>query len=215
MMLAALTGNFGMGKSSVLSVFRDLGASVLDSDRIVAHLLEKKKVIRRIRELLGDEVVGPDGQLDKKTAAEKIFGDRELKKALETFLHPLVLKEINDFISGLKDKGSIVVVEVPLLFEGGYQDMFQKVITIHTTRENALRRLTRAGISREEALARLKTQLPIGTKKRLADYAIDNNGTRGETRKRIEKIYRLLQKDMKNQTIQDLTGPRRSGSSSL
>lgn len=199
MMLAALTGNFGMGKSSVLSAFKDLGATVLDSDRIVAHLLKEKKVIRRIKELLGEEILGPDGQLDKKAAAEKIFGNRELKRALEAFLHPLVLKEINDFISRLKDKGSIVVVEVPLLFEGGYQGMFNKVITVYSTRENALRRLAKAGISREEAIARLKTQLPIRIKRRQSDFTINNNGTRRETRKQIEKIYGLLREGIENE----------------
>jgi dephospho-CoA kinase len=117
MVSAALTGNFGMGKSFVLSVFRDLGAIVLDSDRVVAHLLTQKRVIRKLRAILGEGVLGPDGRPDKKAIAEKIFGDRELKKAVEAFLHPLVLKEIRDFTSKLTDRESVVIVEVPLLFE--------------------------------------------------------------------------------------------------
>jgi dephospho-CoA kinase len=192
MVSAALTGNFGMGKSFVLSVFRDLGAIVLDSDHVVAHLLTQKRVLSRLTELLGGGVLGPDGRLDKKATAEKIFCDRELRKAVEAFLHPLVLKEIRDFISKLTDGGSVVIVEVPLLFEGGYQTLFQKVITVHATREKALTRLAKAGISRREALARLRIQLRIGRKKKLADFTIDNNGTRAETRKQIVKIYRSL-----------------------
>ena len=200
-----MTGNYGMGKSFVLSVFRDLGATVLDSDRVVAHLLTKKKVLRRLSELLGEEILGPDGRLDKRATAEKIFGDRELKKAVEAFLHPLVLKEIHDFTSTLPDKGSVVIVEVPLLFEGGYQTMFHKVITVHATREKALMRLAKTGISRSEALARLKTQLPIGIKKKMADFTIDNNSTRAETRKQIVKIYRSLRESGDNRD----PGPRR------
>lgn len=205
MVSAALTGNYGMGKSFVLSVFRDLGATVLDSDRVVAHLLTKKKVLRRLSELLGEEILGPDGRLDKRATAEKIFGDRELKKAVEAFLHPLVLKEIHDFTSTLPDKESVVIVEVPLLFEGGYQTMFHKVITVHATREKALMRLAKTGISRSEALARLKTQLPIGIKKKMADFTIDNNSTRAETRKQIVKIYRSLRESGDNRD----PGPRR------
>jgi dephospho-CoA kinase len=198
MVSAALTGNYGMGKSFVLSVFRDLGATVLDSDRVVADLLTKKRVITRLRELLGAEVLGQDGRLDKKATAEIIFGDRELKKAVEAFLHPLVLKEIRDFISRLPDRGSVVIVEVPLLFEGGYRAMFHKVITVYATREKALMRLAKTGIARREALARLKTQLPIGIKKKMADFTIDNNGTRAETRKQIVKIYRSLRESGDN-----------------
>jgi dephospho-CoA kinase len=72
--------------------------------------------------------------------------------------------------------------------------MFHKVITVHATRENALMRLAKAGISRREAMARLRTQLPMGRKKKMADFTIDNNGTRAETKKQIAEIYGSLQK---------------------
>ncbi len=195
MVLAALTGNFGMGKSYVLSVFRALGAAILDSDRVVAGLLEQEKVIRRMKGLLGDGVLDQEGQLNKKAVAEKIFSDRSLKKSVEAYLHPLVLREVDEFVSRLRGKKSVVVIEVPLLFEGGYRDKFQKVITVHTTRENALKRLRISGISRREAQARMKTQLPVRIKKKHSDFTIDNNGTRWETTRQVRRIYRELMKD--------------------
>lgn len=114
MVVAALTGNFGMGKSYVLSLFRDLGAVTLDSDRIVSLLLMNRDVIGKIRDIFGPEVVGPDGSLDKKAVAGMIFGDEAARKELEALLHPLVFEKIDAFLAGIKNRDCLVVVEVPL-----------------------------------------------------------------------------------------------------
>jgi dephospho-CoA kinase len=199
MFMAALTGNFGMGKSSVLSLFRDLGAVTLDTDLLVARLLEEKEVIREVRKLLGEEAVKPDGTIDKRAVARKVFGDEASRRKLEGFLHPLVFREIDSFIEQVEDGNSIVIIEVPLLFEGEHQGRFAKVITVHTPEETAVGRLVRSGFSREEALARLNAQIPIEVKKRRADYTIDNGRTKEETKRQVEEVYRLLIKDMKRQ----------------
>jgi dephospho-CoA kinase len=192
MLIAGLTGNYGMGKSSVLSAFRDLGAVTLDSDRVVELLLKEAWVVEKVRGLLGGDVMRPDGTLDKKAVAGKVFRDRELKKKLEGFIHPLVFEKVNDFIGRIKDRNRIVIVEVPLLFEGNYQKYFSKVITVCTTEGTAVERLERSGVAREEALARLRNQLPIEDKKAAADYVIDNSGSKEETRRQVEEVYGLL-----------------------
>lgn len=196
MLLAGLTGNYGMGKSYVLSLFRSLGAVTLESDRIVRSLLTEKEVVEKVRDLLGNEVVRPDGRLDKKAVAGKIFADRMKRRRLESLLHPLVFEKIGDFISGMKDKNRVVIVEVPLLFEGGYQDDFQKTITVHTTEEKALERLMRSGISREEATVRIRAQLPVGEKISRSDYSIDNSGTKEETLRQVEAVFNALRTEM-------------------
>lgn len=196
MLKAGLTGNYGMGKSYVLSLFRRLGAVTLDSDRIVGALLTEKAVVEKVRVLLGSEVVLPDGGLDKKAVAERIFSDGSERKKVESLLHPLVFGKVEEFISGMKDKNRIVIVEVPLLFEGGYQGDFQKTITVHTTEETALERLLGSGVSREEALARLGAQLPIKVKIDRSDYVIDNNGTEGQTLRQVEAVFNALRRDM-------------------
>lgn len=196
MLIVGLTGNFGMGKSFVLSLFRELGAVTLDSDRIVGILLKEEEVVRKVCEILGNDVLSPDGKLDKAAVAGKIFHDSELKGRLESLVHPLVFGRVNDFISKMKDRNRIVIVEVPLLFEGNYQGQFRHVITVSTSGEIAIGRLGSSGISRDEALARLKNQLPIETKKSRSDYVIDNSGTKEETKRQVEEVYRLLRAEM-------------------
>lgn len=196
MLMAALTGNFGMGKSYVLSLFRELGAVTLESDRIVGMLLKERGVIQNVTEILGDDVVTPEGSLDKKAVARKIFHDREMKDKLEALLHPLVFEKVRDFTKKIKNKDSLVIVEVPLLFEGDYQAGFEKVITVCTSDETALKRLAMVGVSESDALARLRNQFPISEKKVRADYVIDNSGSKEQTKKQVEDVYRLLRREI-------------------
>ncbi len=192
MVTAGLTGNYGMGKSSVLKLFKELGAFTLDSDSIVAELLGEKKVVRAVGEILGPAALRPDGNLDKKAVAEKIFRDPASREALQAFIHPLVLKTVKSRIRAAKSRTRVAVIEVPLLYEGGYQEMFEKVITVYTTRQTALSRLKAKGIRKDEAVARMRAQLPIGEKKKKADFAINNNGAPDKTRKQVEKVYTSL-----------------------
>ncbi len=196
MLLAGLTGNFGMGKSYVLSLFSGLGAVTLDTDRIVAGLLDKDSVVREIGELLGEEVIRPDGRLDKKAVARRIFGDAASRRKLEAIIHPLVFREIDRFTEQIKNSNCVVIIEVPLLFEVECHFRFRKIITVCTSEETAIGRLVQSGFSREEAFARLSAQLPIELKKARADYIIDNSGTKEETKRQVEEIYRSLIEEM-------------------
>ena len=195
-MVIGLTGNYGMGKSFVLSVFKELGAIVLDSDEIVSHLLEDKKVILRIKKILGDRVEKQDGTLDKSEVAKIIFKNSELREKLEVLLHPMVFDNIQNYLKKISGKKRLIIVEVPLLFEGGYQGRFEKTITVFTTQKTALERLMKAGVSSSNALKRLKAQLPIKIKKKNADFLVDNNGPKQRTRRQVESIYHKLLDEM-------------------
>lgn len=192
MVIVGLTGNFGMGKSYVLSVFRNLGAVTLDSDRIVEILLNEDKVIAQIKALLGPEVVTADNTLDKKAVAARIFSNPEARKGLEALLHPMVFERVEDFILRMKQKDRIVIVEVPLLFEGGYQGQFDKTVTVFASEETAIERLVNSGFSLVDAKARLTSQLPIEIKKERADFVIDNSGPKEETERQVGEIYKIL-----------------------
>jgi dephospho-CoA kinase len=195
-MLTGLTGNYGMGKSFVLSVFKELGAIVLDSDEIVSHLLEDKKVILRIKKILGDRVVKQDNTLDRAEIAKLIFENKILREQLEVLLHPMVFDNIQKYFKKISARKKLIIVEVPLLFEGGYEGRFERTITVFTTQKTALERLMKTGISRSNALKRLKTQLPIKIKKKNADFLIDNNGPKHKTRRQVESIYHKLLDEM-------------------
>ncbi len=197
MLLAGLTGNFGMGKSSVLSIFKRLGARTLESDSIVDALLKEKSIIKKVRKIVGDDVFEPKKGLDKKKIARRIFASHRKRRQLEKLLHPLVIKRVNAYARKMKKRKGILMVEVPLLFEGGYGDLFEKIITVYTTQKTALWRLRQDGFSRNEALARLRAQMPAGTKRKHSDYVIDNNGSRAGTARQAKKIYSLLLKEIK------------------
>ena len=161
------------------------------------YLLKEAGVIEEVRKLLGSDVVAEAGVLDKKAVAAKIFHDPGLNKGLEGIIHPLVFERVNDFIGRIKDKNRVVIVEVPLLFEGNYQKDFSKVITVYASEEAAIERLENSGVTREEALLRLRSQLPIEEKKAHADYVIDNGGSKEDTRRQVEEVYGLLCEETK------------------
>ncbi len=198
MLLVGLTGNYGMGKSSVLPMFQKLGALTLDTDEIVQLLLKEKEVLEKIRGLLGEDVLYENGSLNKKKVSNVIFKNDTLRHSLEDILHPLVFERIYLFITKKTCKDKIIVIEVPLLFERGYENNFDKTITVFSQEEKALQRLVKHGIKRRDALQRLKSQLPIEEKMNRSDFIIDNNGTIEETMQQAEKIYEQLAKEEKD-----------------
>jgi dephospho-CoA kinase len=195
MFLVGLTGNYGMGKSTVLPMFRKFGVITVDADKIVESLLEEKSVLGKIRELLGERVFDKNGSLIKKEITSLIFKNNALRHSLEDILHPLVFERVKDFLEKMNGKHKVAMIEVPLLFERGYEDRFERTITVHTKEEIALNRLEKDGVNREEAILRLKAQLPIEEKIKRADYVIDNNGTSKETMEQVEIIYNKLLKE--------------------
>jgi dephospho-CoA kinase len=194
-LLVGLTGNYGMGKSAILSAFQKLGAITLDTDKIVESLLAEKDVLGKIRNILGDTVFYKDGSLNKREVAGKIFTDEVLRHSIEDILHPLVFGKIDLFLEKNVNACKVVIIEVPLLFERGYEERFDRTITVYCQEETALARLGKEGINREDALLRLRSQLPAAEKIRRSHFAIDNNGSIAETERQAEKIYGRLVKE--------------------
>ena len=195
MLLVALTGNYGMGKSTVLALFRKFGVSTLDADRIVESLFRKKEIIARIRQLMGEIVFNANGGLNKKKVAEVIFKNASLRHSLEDLLHPLVFERIKDFVEKRNMQNKILVIAAPLVYERGYENRFDRIIVVYTTEETALNRLEMKGVPRKDTLLRLKAQLPVKEKMKRADFLIDNNGSRDETELQVEKLYKKLLKE--------------------
>jgi dephospho-CoA kinase len=192
MLLIGLTGNYGMGKSTVLSMFEKLGATILDTDKIVESLLTEKDILKKIRGLLGDKVFDENGSLNKKKVADLIFKDNKLRYLLENILHPLVFERIQFFLDKINKKDEIILIAVPLLYERGYEERFDMTITVFTKEETALNRLWKEGITRENALIRLKAQIPIEEKIKRSDFVIDNDGIIEETMSQVKTIYKKL-----------------------
>jgi len=197
MLTVALTGNYGMGKSSVLKMFGKLGAYTFDVDSFVHEILLRHEVINQITHALGNDVKVKNDiafSINKKRVAEIIFDDPVKRKAVEGIIHPLVLKTIDKTVSAIhkQDQSAFILFEVPLLFESGYNKHFDSSIVVWCKRSTAVSRLNRKGISDREALQRYNAQMPITKKKSLADYVIDNNHSLSTTEKRVKNIYESL-----------------------
>ncbi len=195
MLLVGLTGNYGMGKSTVLPMFKKLGVITIDADNIVESLLTEKDVLKKVKGLLGEKVFYKNGSLNKKKVADLVFKDDVLRHTLEDILHPLVFERINFLLDEINRKDKVIIIAVPLLYERGYEDRFDRTITVHTKEKIALNRLKKDGITKEKALLRLKAQLPIDEKIKRSDFVIDNTGTIEETMAQVKIICKKLLKE--------------------
>ncbi len=195
MLLIGLTGNYGMGKSSVLSMFKKFGAYTIDTDAIVREILERPYVKKKIKKIFGNDFFYYNGTINKKKIADTIFSDDVLRTKLENILHPLVFRRIFSIIKTVKKKYKLAIIEVPLLFERNYENIFDKTITVFTTKKEAIKRLEKKGINKKDAIMRLKTQLPVKEKIKKSAFIIDNSGAPESTVKAVKKIYEKLLKE--------------------
>ena len=185
-----LTGNISTGKSTVAKILKELGANVLDADEVVHQLLEREDIKNKLLQKLGKEILNPDGKVNRKKIAEKVFKNPELLKWLENLLHPKVYEEYEKFC---QEKGGICVLEAALIFEKGNQKRFDKTILVYAPKEVAMKRaIQNRGMTKEDFLRRWEKQLDIETKKRLADYVIDNSGSWEETFNQVKEVFKKL-----------------------
>jgi len=197
MFIAGLTGNYGMGKSAVLSMFREMGAITIDADLVVGILLREKGILNKIKALLGKNVFDKKGRLDKKQVAEKIFKNKKLRLNLENLLHPLVFERIGNLIRASKNGNKIFIVEATLIFETGHEDRFDRMITVFADEKTAIKRLGLHGITPTQAKQRLRCQLQIKTKIKKADFKINNSGTLEKSKAQVKAIYKKLSEEAK------------------
>ncbi len=184
-----LTGIWGSGKSTVLEMFRALGAETLSADHLVHRLLEEPGVVSQIKEVFGAEYVR-DGVVQRSLLAGVVFSDPEAKERLEGIIHPRVFDEIRRFLQS--EDGWLRVVEVPLLFETSSEGMFDYTVVVKAGRQNVIRRLLERGYSQEEIISRLNNQMSEDEKVRRADFVIDNSGEIEVTRDQVKRIYEDL-----------------------
>ena len=174
-----LTGGIASGKSIASHYLESLRIPVIDSDQIVKDLwLKDHDMLDRIESVFHT--------LDKKTIAQTIFSDDTLRLVLNQIVHPYVFDEINRELKSLRDE-VLVVIDMPLLFEVGYQDQVDYTAVVYVDEETALKRLIqRDGLSEFDAKARIHAQIPINQKCDLSDYVLDNTKSETELYKQID-----------------------------
>jgi dephospho-CoA kinase len=178
MLLVGLTGGIGSGKSTVARFLGERGAVIVDADVFARDAVGAGSdafdaVVRRF----GDEVVGPDGELDRPRLASIVFADRAALADLEAIIHPEVRRMIADRIQAELDTDHVVVLVNPLLIEMGAHRDCDVVVVISADPETQVARTVSRGMDEADVRARLAAQLPIEARAEAADVLLDNEDT--------------------------------------
>lgn len=191
--ILGLTGSIATGKSTVAKLFLSAGIPVVDADLGArAVVLPGAPGLADIIEHFGEDYLLPDGTLDRKRLGALIFSDREKRADLDALLK----ERIRHWIQAEKERyihegRNLIVLDIPLLYEGGYEGSCDAVMVVYVPEELQLQRLmNRNRLDADEAARRMKSQLSIEKKKELADFVIDNSGTIVETEKQVNEWLR-------------------------
>jgi dephospho-CoA kinase len=189
-MRVALTGGIASGKSTVSALLRELGAVVIDADRLARDVVARgtpglAEVVTRF----GPEVLTSDGDLDRPKVAEIVFADEAARRDLEGIIHPLVYAE-SARLEEQAPPGVLVVHDIPLLAESGRAEDFGAVIVVDAPAETQVARMVeRRDWSREEAESRIAAQSSREQRLAVATHVIDNSGTREQLEARVREVY--------------------------
>ena len=192
-----LTGGLGTGKTTVLKLFKNSGAYTIDADKLVHEILKKPSTIKKIAAVIGKDILIESAAktfINKKRMADIIFNNPQKRRAVEKIIHPEVIKTAKDIKTKIlaKKSDAIIVFEVPLLLEAGYEKIFDKIIVVYSSKANAVERLRKRGLSKEQALKRMNSQMPISRKKAYADFLINNNSNINALKPWVQAIIKKL-----------------------
>ena len=192
MKVLGLTGGIGSGKSMVASMFAKLGADVIDADRLAREVVEPgQPALEEIATAFGRDILLPDGRLDRGKLGRIIFADPVARRRLNAITHPRIRERMEAEIAAHGSQPGVLIVDIPLLYENDRTRAVEAVIVVWVDQQTQLRRLNeRDGLSAEEARQRIGAQMPLDEKRARADAVIDNNGSRENTRRQVEAIYR-------------------------
>ena len=194
MRVIGLTGGIGSGKSTVSSLFRELGAEVVDADQLAHEVVEPgEPSLAEIVAAFGDELLQPDGRLDRARLAAIVFKDAAARARLEAITHPRIRRRLDEEVAARRLRPGLLVLDIPLLYERPPNDTIQAVVVVWVDPATQLKRLLERGLDEVDARSRIAAQLPLDAKREMADYVIDNSGSRQQTRRQVEELYRRLQ----------------------
>ncbi|WP_319524789.1 dephospho-CoA kinase [uncultured Desulfosarcina sp.] len=199
MIVAGLTGGIATGKSTVSNFLSDAGARIIDADKIAREVVEPgTPAYDEICSFFGEEILQPDGDIDRERLGDIIFNDSDKKKRLDAIVHPRVFERSAALIAEIaaREPDAVVILDIPLLLEANMDRDLAEVIVVYVPEALQLQRLmARDGIDEKAAMARIRSQIPIEEKRKRATCIIDNSGSRSACRQQALKILdRLRQK---------------------
>ncbi|MFC1623779.1 dephospho-CoA kinase [Candidatus Omnitrophota bacterium] len=192
-MIIGITGSFGSGKTTAREMFRGLGAYVIDADKVCHGLMApSKKVFGKIVRHFGKGILKGNKTIDRKKLAQIVFKEKTKLELLNKLVHPEAIREIERIVRTKKDK-KLIVIDAALMVESGFYRKMDRLVLVRTNLDKAIKRLIRAkGSTQSEILQRIRMQAPLKKKRTFADFIIDNNGSRKQTKIQIEKIWKQL-----------------------
>ncbi|GAA2401939.1 dephospho-CoA kinase [Streptomyces glaucosporus] len=194
MLSVGLTGGIGAGKSEVSRLLDSYGAVVVDADKIAREVVEPGTPgLAAVVAEFGEEILAPDGTLDRPRLGAVVFGDPERRKALNAIVHPLVGARSAE-LQEAAGEDAIVVHDVPLLAENGLAPLYDAVVVVDASTETRLDRLVRLrGMDEAEARARMAAQATREQRLAVADFVIDNDGPLEELEPQVAEVWRRLE----------------------
>ena len=196
MLLVGLTGNIASGKSTVARGFAERGATIIDADVLARSAVQigtpaHTAIVAR----WGDDVLAPDGLIDRGALRERVFSDHAQLEALNAIVHPEVARMRDALVAEARARDDrIVVCDIPLLFERHLAGEFARIVLVDAPRSTRLERLVRdRGLREDEGMNMISAQMPAELKRARADFVIDNDGTRAELDARVSAVWDALE----------------------
>jgi dephospho-CoA kinase len=192
-MRVALTGGVAAGKSTVAAILEELGAVVIDSDRLAREVVEPGTPgLAAVVEEFGEQVLAEDGSLDRPALGAVVFADPARRRRLEEILHPLIRRRSLELAAAVPP-GTLVVHDIPLLVETGQAGDFDEVLVVDVPVGTQVERMVaERGWSREDAEARVAAQASREERLAAATHVVDNTGTREDLRDRVTEVFHTL-----------------------
>ena len=187
MLRVALTGGIGSGKSLVGEILEELGALVIDSDQLAREVIERGSPgYEEVVTAFGDSILS-EGQIDRSKLAAVVFNESDLRKKLESIIHPLV-REAAEKLARKLPSGAILINQIPLLVESDGAKRFDYVVTVSADEEIRRERLRLRGLKDYEITQRMAAQVSDSEREKIANYIIRNNGSIDELTRAVEEL---------------------------
>lgn len=196
MLIVGLTGGYASGKSTVAKMFVELGAALVDADKLAREVVKPdKQAWFEIVAHFGKGILLKNSEIDRKALGEVVFGSVAERERLNAIVHPRVLDEELRAIEEIKNRepDAIIILSVPLLIESGHYKNCDKIVVVTVDKDTQIKRLMeRDGFSREESARRISAQMPLSEKVAYADFVIDNSGSIEETEFQVKEVFKKL-----------------------
>jgi dephospho-CoA kinase len=191
-----LTGGVGSGKSTVATILAELGATIIDGDKLAREVVEKGTPgLEQVVAAFGIEVLTPEGHLDRPRLGAIVFEDADQRKRLEAIVHPLIFERYAA-LEAATGPDDLVVHDIPLLAETGRAGEFDAVLVVDVPDETRIERMVRdRGWTRQDAESRIAAQATREDRMAIATHVIDNAGSREQLRERVEQVFAELTAD--------------------